>query len=424
MWDAIIVGSRVAGASLGMLLARAGRRVLLLDRASFPSDTMSTHFLWPRTSGFLKTWDLLEQLEATGCPPIRRMRVTMDGLEYSGAPSAVRGAESMYCPKRTILDALLVDAAREAGAEVREGVTAREVIWSERRVTGVIVEDGRGNRNELSARIVVGADGLNSRVARAVSAPFKFYEPPLTFAFYAYWDGVPLDHFGSHRAAGCRVLEFATHNGQTCIYVGWPMQRWEQLKSNIQRSYLDAIDAAWGLRDRAAQGRRASRLNGSSKLPNYYRQSTGPGWALVGDAAHHLDPTTGMGIGNAFLGAELLARAIHAALYEISTDRFDRAMSEYEGQFYSQTSHIWDWTIRAGANFKQNAGMIDFFRGVLTNARDTTRMFDVFAGSQPMETLFTPELIARYSTLGRQVKLAAGERGALGGFAGGPRVIV
>src|SRR5262249_54206899 len=97
MWDAIIVGGRVAGASLGMLLARLGRRVLILDRATFPSDTMSTHFFWPRTTGFLKGWGLLDQLDATGCPPITQVRVTMEDFEYRGAPSEVRGAATMYC---------------------------------------------------------------------------------------------------------------------------------------------------------------------------------------------------------------------------------------------------------------------------------------------------------------------------------------
>ena len=400
MWDAIIVGGRVAGASLGMLLARLGRRVLILDRATFPSDTMSTHFFWPRTTAFLKDWGLLDQMVATGCPPITQVRVTMEDFEYQGAPSEVRGVATMYCPRRTVLDAMLIKAARDAGAEVQEGVTVRDVLWADGRVTGVVVHDAQGSEQRLEARIVVGADGRNSRIARAVAAPFKVYEEPITFAFYAYWDDVPLDHFGSHRSAGSRVLEFPTHDQQTCIYVGWPMTRFPELKSNIERAYVEEIACAWGVRDRVRNGRRTSRLIGSSKLPNFYRQSAGLGWALVGDAAYHKDPTTGMGIADAFLGAELLARAIDEGMASMGALGLQESMLAYDKTLYDQTRFIFDWTL-ACSQFRQQAAMLDFYRGVLTSEADTVRMFDVYAGKERMETMFNQETVARYAAIGR-----------------------
>jgi 2-polyprenyl-6-methoxyphenol hydroxylase-like FAD-dependent oxidoreductase len=399
MLDAIIVGGRAAGASLGMLLARRGRKVLIVDRATFPSDTLSTHFFWPRTTAFLKTWGLLDRLAASGCPPITRVRWTMGDFEFVGAPSEVRGVATMYCPRRTVLDAMLVEGAREAGAEVREGVNVRDVLWSDGRVAGVVAQDAEGERLELRARIVVGADGMNSRIARGVAASYKVYEEPITFAFYAYWNDVALDHFGGHRSAGSRVLEFPTHNRQTCIYVGWPMARYPELKASIERAYLDEIAGAWGVRDRARKGQCATQVIGSSKLPNFYRRSAGPGWALVGDAAYHKDPTTGMGIADAFLGAELLAEAIDAGLRH-DASCLDQSTLAYDRQLYDQTRFIFDWTL-ACSQFREQALMLDFFRGVLTSEADTIRMFDIYAGKEPMRTLFNEEAVKRYSAIGR-----------------------
>jgi flavin-dependent dehydrogenase len=400
MWDAIIVGGRVAGAPLGMLLARLGRRVLILDRATFPSDTMSTHFFWPRTTAFLKDWGLLDQLVATGCRPINQVRVTMEDFEYQGAPSEVRGVATMYCPRRTVLDAMLIEAARDAGAEVREGVTVRDVLWADGRVTGVVAHDAQGSEQRLEARIVVGADGRNSRIARRVAAPFKVYEKPITFAFYAYWDDVPLDHFGSHRSAGSRVLEFPTHNQQTCIYVGWPMARYPELKANIEQAYLDEVARARGVRERARKGRCATRVIGSSNLPNFYRRSAGQGWALVGDAAYHKDPTTGMGIADAFLGAELLAHAIDEGLRSPGAQRLDESTAIYDKKLYDQTRFIFDLTL-VRSPLRQEAGIVDFYRGVLTSQTDTIRLFDISAGKEHMNTLFNEQTVRKYTAIGR-----------------------
>jgi flavin-dependent dehydrogenase len=324
----------------------------------------------------------------------------MGDLEYEGAPSAVRGVATMYCPRRTVLDAMLIEGARSAGAEVRESVIARDVLWSNDRVVGVVAHNAHGNKLELRARIVVGADGLNSRIARAVAASYKVYEEPITFAFYAYWDDLPLDHFGSHRLAGSRVLEFPTHDGQTCIYIGWPMPRYSDLKSSIERAYHDEITAAWGVRDRARKARRASQVRGSSRLPNFYRQSAGPGWALVGDAAYHKDPTTGMGIADAFLGAELLAQAIDAGLQNDCPSRLDERTQAYDADLYEQTRFIFDWTLTC-SRFREMDAMLDFYRGVLTNKADTVRMFDISAGKEHMNTLFNDEAKARYTAIGR-----------------------
>jgi len=150
-YDAIVVGVRCAGASLAMLLARRGRHVLALDRAHFPSDTVSTHFLWPRTTAALARWGLLDALAATGCPLIETVNMHAGSVAFRGRPEPVDGTAAMYCPRRTVLDKLLVDEAREAGAEVREGVLVREIIRDGDRTSACAVKESRNEHQSSSA---------------------------------------------------------------------------------------------------------------------------------------------------------------------------------------------------------------------------------------------------------------------------------
>src|SRR3954451_119478 len=125
-YDAIVVGARCAGSPTAMLLARKGYRVLVVDRATFPSDTISTHLVHPPGVAALRRWGLLEQLKATGCPPIDTYSFNFGPFTISGAPGTADSPVA-YGPRRTVLDKLLVDAASEAGAEVREGFTVSGV---------------------------------------------------------------------------------------------------------------------------------------------------------------------------------------------------------------------------------------------------------------------------------------------------------
>src|SRR5580692_7406211 len=118
MYDVVIVGARCAGASLAMLLARRGRRVALVDRAEFPSDTISTHFLWPQGAARLASWGLLDRLRSRGCEPIPVLTFDFGSVVLTGRVPSVQGVSAAYCPRRTVLDSLLVEAAAEAGVEV------------------------------------------------------------------------------------------------------------------------------------------------------------------------------------------------------------------------------------------------------------------------------------------------------------------
>ena len=177
-FDVIVVGARCAGSPTAMLLARRGYRVLLVDRATFPSDTVSTHILHPLGVRALSGWGLLDRLTATGCPPIHTYAFDFGPFTLAGAPGTSE-APLAYCPRRTILDKLLVDAAAEAGAELREGFGVEEVLIEDGRAVGIRGRRSDGGSVVERAEIVVGADGRHSLVANAVRPEQYDEKPPL-----------------------------------------------------------------------------------------------------------------------------------------------------------------------------------------------------------------------------------------------------
>lgn len=315
--DVVVVGARCAGATVAMLLARAGHDVLLVDRAEFPSDTLSTHAIARSGVVQLRRFGLLDALFATGAPAIRE-------VEFHDGTDVVRrrfkdrhGVDALVAPRRTELDALLVDAARAAGARVATGVTVCDVRRAPGgRVAGVVARTDAGTV-EVDARFVVGADGLRSRVARSVGAAIVEQHPSPSAAHYTYVPGDwgPIEyHLGDGAFAGI----FPTHAGEACV---WTCTR--DTDALAARRGGDDLGAAFDrliarltptLADRLRGHRRSAPVRGIVNPPNQVRQGVGSGWALVGDAAYHRDPVTGHGISDAFRDADHLAAALDVAL--------------------------------------------------------------------------------------------------------------
>jgi 2-polyprenyl-6-methoxyphenol hydroxylase-like FAD-dependent oxidoreductase len=321
-YDAIVVGARCAGAPTAMLLARRGHRVLLVDRATFPSDTVSTHLLHPPGVAALDRWGLLDRLVATGCPPISRYVLDFGPLAVEGDPGGVA-----YGPRRTILDALLVDAAAEAGVEVRQGFTVDEVLVEDGRVTGV---RGRHGGREVTERaaVVVGADGRHSLVARATRPEQYHDQPPLLAGYYAYWSGVPMDgRFETYVREDRGFAAFPTHDGRTLVVGGWPYSEFEANKADVAGNFAAMLELAPSFAARVRAGTRQTRFAGAA-VPNYFRVPYGPGWALVGDAGYNRDFITAQGMQDAFRDAELCTTALHDALS--GARPYDVAMKDYQ----------------------------------------------------------------------------------------------
>src|SRR5580698_649067 len=387
MHDVIVVGARCAGAPLAMLLARAGHKVALADRASFPSDTMSTHFLWQRGAARLNAWGLLGQLQARGCAPIRQITFDAGPVQLTGIGPAVGGVTETYCPRRTVLDALLVQAAAQAGAELIDGFVVSDVLWSEGRVAGVRGHAaGSPAQSSLRARLVVGADGLHSTIARKVAARAYRSHPPLTAVYYSYWSGI--SHLGAafHARPGRLSLTWPTNDKLTCIYVAWPQEEFRQVRTDIEGSFLAALKLVPGLHEAVQSGRRDQRFAGTGDLPNLYRESAGPGWALAGDAGHHKDPCTGMGISDAFLAADELADAIHDGL--TGRQPLDSALAGYQHRRDLLTASGFELTLATARLAALPARHLALYQAAAGQPELASRIFGVLGGSIPIADLY------------------------------------
>src|SRR5688500_158265 len=175
-----------------MLLARKGYKVLLLDKAEFPSDTISTHIIFPTGLARLKNWGLLENILSTNCTVIQQMGFDLGPFTLAGTPPLPEGIPGIIAPRRTILDKILVDAAVRAGVELRENCIVEEIVVNNEIVTGVCCRTKGGSTVTEKGRIVIGADGRNSILARTVKAEKYILRPPYTCWYYTYWSGVPV----------------------------------------------------------------------------------------------------------------------------------------------------------------------------------------------------------------------------------------
>ncbi len=392
MYDAIVVGARCAGASTAMLLARAGHRVLLLDRAHFPSDTMSTHYVHQPAVARLARWGLLDRLRASGCPPLEVARWTLNGVSFVGCAPAVDGIRAAYGPRRYVLDTMLVEAATEAGAELREGCTVTGLVEEDGRVVGVRAHGDRHGEFTERARIVIGADGVDSVVARTVGAKTYEEQPTLSCLYYTYWSGVPADYeiyVGGGRAVGV----VPTNNDQVMVGLQWPRSEFDTVRRDVERCYLDTLYAtAPPLADRIRAGRRESRFVGTGRLPNFFREATGPGWALVGDAGFHKDPVGAYGISDALAHAELLAGRVDRALR--GERQLDDALAEYAEERDRDSMTRYQFNLEA-AKFDPLPELLDILRAVRGDQTQIDRFLGMIAGVLTPQEFFTDDLIDR-----------------------------
>ncbi|MGH9281848.1 MAG: NAD(P)/FAD-dependent oxidoreductase, partial [Acidimicrobiales bacterium] len=220
MYDAIVIGARCAGSPTAMLLARRGYRVLVVDRATFPSDTLSTHFIHLSGTALLDKWGLLDAVRASGCPSLWEFVFDVGPLRLVGPPHPAGDVSEMFCCRRTVLDQILVDAAGEAGAEVRQGFTVSGLIEEEGRIVGISGQEADGRAVSERATIVVGADGRHSLVARMVGAAEYEAVPALCGYYYSYWSGIDTDRVEFYPREGRVAGLLPTNDGLTCVFVG------------------------------------------------------------------------------------------------------------------------------------------------------------------------------------------------------------
>jgi flavin-dependent dehydrogenase len=389
-YDVIVVGARCAGSPTAMLLAEQGYRVLLTDRATFPSDTISTLVINPPGVAALGRWGLLDEVTATGCPAITTYSFDFGPVIIAGTPHPSDGVNTAYAPRRTVLDKILVDAAARAGAEVREAFHIDEVIIENDVVVGVAGHDAGGTPVEERARVVVGADGWNSVVARAVGAPVYRSVPVRQTAFYAFWRGLPVDGLITIlRDRGIAALP--TNDGLTLVLTGCPFDQARAFRADVETNYMAAIDLAPEFAGRVRAAARESRVLAGG-VPNFFRAPAGPGWALVGDAGYTKDPITAQGISDAFTGAERCASALDEAFD--SGRPYGEAMGDYQRWRDEHALPIYEFTTQLATLEPPPPEMQQLFAAIAGNQAAMDAFVSVFAGTLSPAEFFDPTNVA------------------------------
>jgi flavin-dependent dehydrogenase len=340
-YDAVVVGARAAGAATAMLLARRGLSVLAVDRGAYGSDTLSTHALMRAGVLQLGRWGLLDRIQRAGTPPVRRTVFHYEDEVLDIPVKAKDGVPALFAPRRTLLDRVLVDAAVEAGADVRHRVRVADLVrGGSGRVEGVLLHDETGAAREVRAGMVIGADGLRSIVASLVQAPVSRQGRHTTGTLYGYWSGLDVDGYHWHWAARAAAGAIPTNGGLVLLFAGVPARRFaEEVPADVAGAYRRFLaEAAPDLARQLGEARLEGPLRGFPGRPGYLRRPWGPGWALVGDAAYFKDPITAHGISDALRDAELLARAVVAGREE--------ALAEYEAARDALSIRLFELTDR------------------------------------------------------------------------------
>ena len=334
--DAVIVGARCAGAATALLLARAGARVLLIDKGVYGSDTMSTHALMRGAVLQLHRWGVLPAIVAADTPPVRSTTFSYREQDITVPIEPRFGVSALYAPRRALLDRTLVDGAVDSGAEVRYGVRIEDVIIDDRgRVRGITAVEG-DTRHRIEADIVIGADGLYSTVGERVGAVRVVEGQHSAGVLYSYWEALPVDGYYWRFQTGASIGAIPTNHGATCVFASVPSGRFRgEIRGDASSAYRRLVREVSTVFDaRLDEARRVEPVRGFGGHVGFIKRSTGPGWALVGDAGYFKDPLTAHGITDALRDAELLARAILQgttaafADYETTRDNLSRRLFE------------------------------------------------------------------------------------------------
>ena len=374
-----------------MLLARRGYRVLVVDRATFPSDTVSTHLIHAPGVAALHRWGLLGRVAASGCPPLERYSFDFGPFAITGTPRSHQGISTAYAPRRTVLDKIMVDAAAAAGAEVREGFSVDEVVMEDGAVVGI---RGRGRSGEVveRGRVVIGADGRNSLVARAVRPPQYHEKPILQWGCYTYWSDLPLEGMETVIRPDRGWGAFPTNDGLTLLVMGWPYAEAAAFKADVEANYRKTLELAPEFAERVRAATRVERFAGGG-VANFFRRPYGPGWALVGDAGYNKDPITAQGITDAFRDAELCAAALDETFG--GGRAFDEAMSGYQRARDAAAMPMYEFTTQMATLEPPPPELQQLLGAVHGNADAMDDFVSVVAGTVSPVEFFAPENIGQ-----------------------------
>lgn len=376
-----------------MLLARAGYKVLLVDKEIFPSDTINRHYLHQPAVARLKDWDLFDSLRASDCPPIRTCTMDLGLSVLRGSLRPLDIVAEPYAPRRTVLDKILVDAAVDAGAELRDSFLVVDLTVDGARVTGIRGRTKTGSLVYEHARMVIGADGQHSIVARLAKAAEYNVRPAYTCAYSSYWSGIPVQENEIYQRGDQMMGAYPTNDGLALVWIELPHSELRAFRTNIEKNFSHALRAVPQFADKIQSGRREERFVGTAASRNFFRKPYGAGWALVGDAGYHKDPITAQGIADAFRDAELAAEAIDAGIS--GRKHLVTALSEYEAKRNQAALAMYDLTCDFASMEPPSAEMEQLFVALANDRTETERFFSVLAGMTSITEFLAEENIRR-----------------------------
>ena len=351
-FDVIVVGARIAGSLLASLLGQAGHRLLVLDRAKFPSDTLSTHFFRAPTFRALGEAGVFQELQVKA-PHLTVNYNVVDGTVFPEPVDRPEDYPFYMCVRRITLDDILVRRARATPqVELREAAKVMQLLMENGRVVGVAWSEPGGG-GEARAQVVVGADGLHSFVAKEVGAQAEHEEPVHRAMYYAYFRGVkhvdgPVAEF--HYRGNSLVYCFPCDDGLTLLASSVPIQRFSEFKRDPEGVLLGELRSMTALAPRLVQAEREGEVRGTGSIPGYLRVPYGEGWALVGDAGMVMDPWSGQGIDQASTHAVILAR--HLGEYLAEAVDWEGAMRAYHRERNGFSQKTYHRTCRYGLDLR------------------------------------------------------------------------
>ena len=371
-----------------MLLARKGHRVLLLDRDRFPSDMgQSTHLIHPLGVAHLRDWGVLPQIAARAAP-FTDWRVDLHGTVLSGAPPPVEGCEESCGPRRTLLDGVLAEAAVAAGAEFRDGVRVVDLLEDGGRIAGIVATGRAGERQVERARLVIGADGPNSVVARRAGAKESLREPIVQSNIWSYWEGLALDHVRLYIREHKGAFAFPASDGTVLVAANLMHDEFVAARRDREAAFHARVEeVAPDLRAMLPGARRVEEFHGGCTRV-FVREAAGLGWALVGDAGMKKDPVTAQGISTAFRCAEMLAEA---AADGLSGRRpLDEALADYATERDDWLLPYYRFTAQLARFAKPSERLAAYYRAIQNDPTETARLFGCVALTHSPDDVLPP----------------------------------
>ncbi len=391
-YDAIVIGARCAGSPTAMLLARKGYKVLAVDRATFPSDTISTHLIHPNGMDCLHRWGLKEKVLDTGCPPIRTYTFDFGPIVLTGSPGTADEPVS-YAPRRTVLDKILIDAAAESGVEVREGFSVEDVVVENGNVVGIRGHDHGGDTHTERARVVIGADGRHSALTRHVQVE-QYNERPIQEAsYYSYFSNLPMNGRMETYIRGDRgFAAWDTNDGLTLLVGGAPYAQFEENKKDPEGTFMGMLERVPEFAERVRGAKREERISGTA-VPNYFRKPFGAGWALVGDAGYNKDFITAQGISDAFRDAELCSTALDN--WMSGAEQFESAMSTYQATRDQHVFPNYDFTIQIASFQPPPPEQLQLMSAMMASQDAMDGFARVYAGVTSPAEFYSPDNVQK-----------------------------